>query len=77
MYGIDKGVVFGIFGLFSNGLVINVSWRCDSVKYFGWNFLDFDDKSWLVVVEVVSYGDMFWGIIFGIVLIVKWIWIVC
>ena len=74
VHGIDKGAAFGILGSFSNGLVTNASWRCDSVKYPGWNFPDFDDRSWPAAVEVASHGDMPWGIISGIASTAKWIW---
>ena len=48
---------------FSNGLVTNASWKCDSVKYPGWSFPGFDDSTWPAAVEVpttvICLGKLF------------------
>jgi len=64
--GIDKGHGFGILGSFSNGMVTNASWKCDNVKYPGWNSPDFDDSNWPAAVELAQHGDMPHGVISGI-----------
>ena len=33
--GIDSGLQFGILGSLSNGMVTNVSWKCDTTEYPG------------------------------------------
>lgn len=72
--GIDKGLQCGILGSFSNGMVTNASWKCNNVKYPGWNFPDFDDSNWPAAVEVAKHGDEPWRKIAGITLTAKWIW---
>ena len=72
--GIDKGAAFGILGSFSNGMVTNASWKCDTVKYLGWNSPDFDDSNWPAAREVAKNGDTPWKIIAGIASTAKWIW---
>ena len=72
--GIDKRGFFGILGSFSNGMITNASWKCDSVKYPGWNSPDFDDSNWPAAVERANQGDKPLGEIPGIAWTAKWIW---
>ena len=74
VHGIDKGGAFGILGSFSNGLVTNASWKCESVKYPGWSYPGFDDSSWPAAIEVANHSDMPWEIISGVASTAKWIW---
>ena len=72
--GIDKGHFFGILGSFSNGMVTDESWKCDTVKYPKWHSPDFDDSNWPAAVEVSKHGDAPLGKITGIASTAKWIW---
>jgi len=72
--GIDKGHQYGILGSLSNGLVTNASWKCDNVKYLGWNSPAFNDSNWPAAVEVAKHGDGPWNNITGIAPTAKWIW---
>ena len=72
--GVDKGDPFGILGSLSNGMVTNSSWKCHTIKHFGWNLPDFDDSSWPAAVEVASHGDWPWYKITGVASTAKWIW---
>lgn len=72
--GIDRGSQYGILGSLTNGLVTNASWKCDNVKYPGWNSLEFNDSNWPAAVEVAKHGGDPWNIREGIALTAKWIW---
>ena len=37
VFGTNGGSWYGILGSFSNGPVTNVSWKCNSDQYPGWN----------------------------------------
>ena len=72
--GIDKGAAFGMLESFGNGMVTNASWKCDNVKFPGWNSSDFDESNWPAVVELAKHGDKRYGVISGIDWTAKWIW---
>ncbi|ESP05287.1 hypothetical protein LOTGIDRAFT_152117 [Lottia gigantea] len=43
---LDEGVIAGIRGSFSNGVVTDSSWRCSTSADEGWKEIGFDDSNW-------------------------------
>ena len=72
--GTDAGMMFGILGSTSNGLLTNETWKCNSVFQQGWTSPDFDDKDWPSANVVGNHGDKPWKTISGIARTAKWIW---
>ncbi|ESO94422.1 hypothetical protein LOTGIDRAFT_175420 [Lottia gigantea] len=68
----DEGVIAGIRGSFSNGVVTDSSWRCSTSDDEGWKELGFDDSNWQDAT-IQTHSD--WGNKpTSIASEAKWIW---
>ena len=73
---VDGGVLAGILGETSTGVMTDASWKCSMTLQTGWHLTSFDDSGWsnAVITGTNGDGNPWQRSISGISTQAKWIW---